>query len=94
MVPSPMLPRINAPLVQSLLTVSFLVDPEDLAAQVDPEDLAAQEDPEAPAVQVAQEVLVDQVKVELHFASTHHCTPFPALPFDLPRSCDPLSGLP
>jgi len=88
---SPIPPRISAQLVCSLLTPSFLVDPEDLVV---PEVLA---DPEDPVAQEVQEVLEDpvaQVRVELHFASTHHCTPFPALPLDLPCSCGPRSDLP
>ena len=88
MAPSLILPRISVQCVCNLLTLSFLVDPEDPVAQEVPAD---------PEDQVAQEVLEvpeDPVRVELHFASTHHCNPFPALPFDLPCSCGPRSDLP
>ena len=88
MVLSPIPLRTNAQLVCSLLTLSFLVEPELLVAQ---EVLVAQEDLVGPVDLVDP---VDLVRVELHFASTHHSTPFPALPFDHLYSCGPLSDHP
>lgn len=70
--------RINARHVLSPLTHSFLVVQEVQEVPVVPVVQVDQE------VQVVQEVQVDLVRVELPFASTHHCTPFQALPSDPP----------